>query len=188
MKHLFIVMLILLSGSLSGQKPAGSQSVKKPSVKPEMQKPVSVVDFSDHKTQILVARKEAMKATGKLNTGEGLMVGCDQGSCYFEIDYKGRSVRQTVGSEIGILTLYEFDFGGDGDFEIVAVNDIKGTSWMYVVSYSRGMIQELFEKEIKNLKMVIKKDYLEYQIPGGQPELWNFYQGQFWKMTPFKKE
>ena len=40
----------------------------------------------------------------------------------------------------------EYDFSADGDVEIVAVNENKGTSFLFVFSYSKGIIQELLIK------------------------------------------
>jgi len=144
------------------------------------------VTFSGNKIQVLLAKKEALKAQGKLSSGELVRVGCDQGSCYFEIVYKDRSVRQIIGEDISRLNIYEFDFGADGDMEIVAVNEYKGTSLLFVFLYSKGIIQELFKKEIKYNKVLINKDYIEYYLPAGFDSIWNFYKGRFWSMSQFK--
>ena len=167
MKNLIISFLLLFSLSLSAQKA------------PDVQ-------FSGNKLLVLLAKKEALKSTGKLSSAEIVRVGCDQGACYFEIVYKDRSVRQTVGDDITRLNIYEYDFGADGDMEIVAVNEYKGTSFLFVFSYSKGIIQELFKKEIKNNKVLISKDYIEYYLPAGLDSVWNFYKGRFWAMTPYK--
>lgn len=168
MKNFVISFLLLFSLSLSAQK-----------LQPDVQ-------FSGNKVLILLAKKEAMKSTGKLSSGEIVRVGCDQGVCYFEVQYKDRSVRQTVGDDIIRLNIYEYDFGADGDIEIVAVNEYKGTSFLFVCSYSKGIIQELFKKEIKSNKVLINKDYIEYYLPAGLDSVWNFYKGRFWAMTPYK--
>ena len=170
MKHSLIFFLFLFSIGLSGQK---------------LQ---STVEFVGYQYQVLLAKKEAIKATGKLNSGEMVKVGCDQGTCFFEIDYKGRIVRQKVGDDITRLSIHEFDFGADGDLELVAINDFKQTSYLYIFSYSRGIIQKLFEKEIKFNKVIINKDYIEYYLPGGLDSIWNFYKGEFWTMSKFKTE
>lgn len=168
MKNVIISFLLLFSLSLSAQKFQ------------------SDVEFSGNKNLILLAKKGALKATGKLSSGESVRVGCDQGTCYFEIQYKDRSVRQTVGDDISTLNIYEYDFGADGDIEIVAVNEYKGTCFLFVCSYSKGIIQELFKKEVKNNKVLISKDYIEYYLPAGLDSVWNFYKGRFWTMTPYK--
>ena len=168
MKNLMISFLLLFSLNLSAQKLQSN------------------VEFSGNKVLVLLAKKEALKSTGKLASSEIVKVGCEQGACYFEIVYKDRSVRQTVGDDITRLNIYEYDFGADGDIEIVAVNEYKGTSFLYVCSYSKGIIQELFKKEIKNNKVLISKDYIEYYLPAGLDSVWNFYKGRFWVMTPYK--
>jgi hypothetical protein len=168
MKNFIISFLLLFSLSLSAQK---------------LQ---SEVEFSGNKLLVLLAKKEALKSTGKLSSGEIVRVGCDQGACYFEIIYKDRSVRQAIGDDITRLNIYEYDFSADGDMEIVAVNEYKGTSFLFVFSYSKGIIQELFKKEIKNNKVLISKNYLEYYLPAGLDSVWNFYKGRFWAMTPYK--
>jgi len=152
------------------------------------QKLQSIVEFAGYKNQVLLARKEAMKATGKLTSGEAVRAGCDQGACYFDIEYRGRTIRQNIGDDITSLTIYEYDFGADNDIEIVAINDSKGTSTLFVFSYSKGIIQKLFEKEIKYNKVIVMKDYIEYYLPGGLDSVWHYYLGRFWTMTPFKNE
>jgi len=150
------------------------------------QKKISNVEFIDYKRQVLLAKKEAMKAQGKLNAGDIIGAGCDQGACWFEIDYKGRKVKQNVGDDITELTVYEFDFSADADLELVVINDFKATAFLYVFSYSKGIVQKLFEKEIKSDKVVIKKDYIEYYEPGGKESIWHYYFGRFWLMTPYE--
>jgi hypothetical protein len=170
MKHSVIIFLFLFSINMSGQNL------------------VSNVEFIGHTNQVLLAKKGALKAPGKLNSGEIVTVGCDQGNCYFEIEYKDRLVRQIIGDDITRLTILEYDFGSDGDLELVVINDFKETSFLFIYSYSRGIIQKLFEKEIKNNKVVIKADYIEYYLTGGLESVWNYYAGKFWTMTPFIKE
>ena len=170
MKHIVIVFLILFSVNMSGQKLTSN------------------VEFIGYKNQVLLAKKGAMKAMGKLNSGETIRVNCNQGVCYFEIEYKDRFVRQNIGEDVTILTINEFDFGADGDLELVVINDYKGTSYLFIFSYSRGISQKLFEKEIKNNQVTIKKDYIEYYLSSGLESVWNYYLGKFWTMTPFKIE
>ena len=149
------------------------------------QKKLSNVEFIDYKRQVLLAKSDAMKAQGKLNAGETIGAGCDQGSCWIEIDYKGRKVKQNVGDYITELTVYEFDFSADGDLELVVINELKATAFLYVFSYSKGIIQKLFEKEIKSDRVVIKKDYIEYYQPGDKETIWHYYFGRFWLLTPY---
>ena len=150
------------------------------------QKKISNVEFIDYKRQVLLVKSDAMKAQGKLNAGEIIGAGCDQGACWIEIDYKGRKVKQNVGEYISELTVYEFDFSADADLELVVINDLKATAFLYVFSYSKGIIQKLFEKEIKSDKVVIKKDYIEYYQPGDKETIWHYYFGRFWLMTPYE--
>lgn len=152
------------------------------------QRTESYVEFAEYKNLILLVKKDAMKATGKLTSGEIVSVGCEPGSCFFEIDYKTRRVRQNVGNDITKLTIHEFDFNADGDLELVVVNDFNGTAFMYIFSYSRGIILKLFQKEIKYDKVIIKKDYIEYYLPSGLDSVWHYYQGGFWNLTPYKVE
>ena len=170
MKHSVIILLFLFSIIVSGQK---------------LQ---SDVEFIGNKTQVLLAKKGALKAPGKLSTGEIINVGCNDGVCYFRIEYKGRTIEQIIGDDITKMTIDEFDFGADGDNEIVVINDFKETSFIFIYSYSRGIIQKMFEKEIIYNRMVLKKDYIEYYIAGGLDSIWNYYQGQFWGMTPYRSE
>jgi len=161
-------ILLLISVSLSGQ------TIK------------SDVAFTDYKTLILMARKDAMKATGKLASGEIVSVGCEQNACFFEIDYRGRKVRQVVGDDISQLAIYQFDFGADGDLELVVVNEFKGTAFLYIYSYSRGIILKIFEKEVKSDKINIKNNYIEYHLPTGLDTVWHYYNGEFWTMTRYE--
>ena len=167
MKHLIIILLLIYSASVSGQKVQ------------------SKVEFDGYMNQILLAKKAAMKAQGKLSTGDIITVGCESGKCYFRIEYKGRTIEQIIGDDITQLTVYEYDFGADNDNEIVVINDYNETSYLFIYSYSRGIIQKLFEKEIRNNKTIIRKDYIEYYVSGGLDSVWNYYQGQFWKMIPY---
>ncbi len=167
MKFSAILILLIISVTVTGQKKQSN------------------VEFIDYKRQVLLAKSEAMKAQGKLNSGEIIGAGCDQGSCWIEIDYKGRKVKQNVGNYITELTVYEFDFSADGDLELVVINDLKATAFLYVFSYSKGIIQKLFEKEIKSDRVVIKKDYIEYYQPGDKESIWHYYFGRFWIMSPY---
>jgi hypothetical protein len=100
------------------------------------------------------------------------------------IDYKGRKIQAPIGETITNLTIYEFDFGADGDKELVVVNDHQGTSVLYVFAYARGIIQKLYQKEIFNNRTVLKTNYVEMYSPGGLDTVWNYYQGIFWSMKP----
>lgn len=146
------------------------------------------VEFVGTKIQVLLAKKTALQTVGKLSTGEMIKAGCDHGSCYFRIEYKGRSIDQSIGDDITKIAVYEFDFGGDGDNEIVVINDFMKTSFMFIYSYSKGIIKELFKKEIMYYRTVLKKDYIEYYLPGGLDSVWNYFQGQFWGMTPYENK
>ena len=168
MKHSAIILLLLFSITATGQIPESN------------------VEFSGNKTLILLSNIETLNVPGKLSTGEIIRVGCDRDGCYFRIEYKDRVIDLGIGDEITKTAIYEFDFGEDGDNEIVVVNDFQKTSVIFIYSYSRGIIQELFEKEISFNRTVLKKDYIEYYKPSKPNIIWNYYQGQFWEMTPYK--
>lgn len=146
----------------------------------------SNIEFEGTSNLILHAKKDALKATGKLLTGETVKVGCSQGECYFTIEYKDRTLKQVIGSEINLMSVYEFDFGGDNDYEIVITNRNKETTDLHIFLYSKGIIQELFKLDAGNNKTVLRKNYIEYHLPDGTDTIWNFYRGGFWLMTPFK--
>lgn len=167
MRHAAAIVFMLLSAVLAGQKAESN------------------VTFADYRNLILTVKKDAMKATGKLTSGELVSVGCEQNVCFFEIEYKDRKLRQPVGDDITRLTISEFDFNSDGDLELVVINDYRGTSFLYVFSYSRGIIMKLFEKEIKYDRIVIRSDYIEHHLPTGMDIVWHYYQGGFWTMTPY---
>jgi hypothetical protein len=92
------------------------------------------------------------------------------------------------------MIIYEFDFGGDGDNEIVVINisPVVGTSketcYLNIYRYSKGIIEKLFEKEIMDYRTVVKKTYIEFYMPGGLDSVWNYFQGQFWLMTPVDRD
>jgi hypothetical protein len=144
----------------------------------------SNVEFVGNKVQILQANTKLIFASGKLSSGDIIKTGCGNGVCYFRIEYKGRVLEQIVGEDITKMTIYEFDFGGDGDKEIVVVNDYNQTSFIFIYSYSRGMIQKLFEKEIMNYRTVLKIDYIEFYMQSGLAQIWHLFKGQFWEMKP----
>jgi len=35
-------------------------------------------------------------------------------------------------------------------------------------------------------KTVIKSNYIEFYMPSGLDQVWTYYQGQYWEMTPVK--
>jgi hypothetical protein len=148
----------------------------------------SNVEFTGNKIQVLQATGANRQVTGKLSTGELIRTECDRGACSIAIEYKERSIKQPVGDDITKMTVYEFDFGKDGDNEIVVVNSLFETTYLFIYSYSKGIIQKLFEKEIVYYRTVIKSDYIEYYSPGGLDQVWNYYQGQFWEMNPVDKK
>src|SRR5664279_3562612 len=79
----------------------------------------SNVEFVGNKIQVLQARADLIHVSGKLSTGEIVNTGCDHGACYFRIEYKGRTIQKVIGGDITKMTIYEYDFGGDGDNELV---------------------------------------------------------------------
>lgn len=147
------------------------------------QEKFSNVEISGNKTLILRAIENDVYKTGKLSSGEVIKSGCSHGACYLQIEYKERKVEIIIGDDIKNLNVFEFDFGNDGDKEIVVVNDFFETSYLFVFSYGRGMIEKLFEKEILYYRTVLNKDYIEYYMPSGLDQVWNYYQGKFWTMT-----
>ncbi len=147
------------------------------------QQKISKVEFIGEKTEIFTATSTSY-GTGVLSSGEGITTECLKGTCYIKIDYKGRFIMAPIGETITNATVYEFDFAGAQDKELVVVNDHKGTSVLYVFAYARGIIQRLFEKEIFNNRTVIKKDYIELYTSGSLNQVWNYYQGIFWLMKP----
>ena len=70
------------------------------------------------------------------------------------------------------IKIYEYDFGGDGDKELIVTfdqqkindkNDYDGiTTIVYVYRYSKGLLQKIFDKEIMFYKTIIKPKYIEY--------------------------
>lgn len=144
----------------------------------------SNVEFVGNKLQILLADRNLIFTSGKLSSGEAIKSGCEHGNCYFRIEYKGRTVDQIVGDNITKMTVYEFDFGADGDKELVVVNTFDQTSYLFIYTYSRGIIQKLFEKEIMSDRTVLKKDFIELYKPGGLDQIWYYMKGQFWEMKP----
>jgi hypothetical protein len=146
------------------------------------QKTISNVEFDFDKTELFKSTSTSY-GKGTLSSGEPITTDCLKGTCYLTIDYKGRVIRAAIGETITNATIYEFDFGGDGDKEIVVVNDHKGTSVLHVFAYARGIIQPLFMKEIFNNRTVIQSNYILLYSPGGLNMIWNYYQGIFWSMT-----
>ncbi len=152
----------------------------------------SNVSIVGTKSVVFVTTK--MEAQGKLSTGEIVKSGCDHGACGFQITYNDRKIAEMLGENFSALKIYEFDFGGDGDKELVVVVDEqkinkrgdydRQTTTLYVYRYSRGLIQKIFEKEVMYYKTVIKKNYIEYYMPSGLDTIWHYYLGKFYEMTP----
>ncbi len=148
------------------------------------QEKINKLEIEGDKVEILTSKSMTADASGALSTGEPVITECFQGMCYVTIDYKGRKVNVPIGDRITIAQVFEYDFGGDGDKELVVVNDFKGSSVLYVFAYSRGIVQKLYEKEIFNNRTVIKPNYIEFYLPRGLDSIWHYYQGSFWQMKP----
>ena len=148
------------------------------------QEKVSKVEFEGDNNIVLTSTSANPEVKGTLASGEEARVECAQGKCNLVIDYKGRNVTALIGDRVTVAQVTEFDFGGDGDLELIVVNDYKGTSVLYVFAYARGIIQKLYEREVFNNRTVIKKDYIELYSPGGLDTVWNYHQGMFWVMKP----
>lgn len=146
----------------------------------------SNVEFDGEKKLILSAQKGSIQGKGTLSTGEPITSGCDHGSCFIRIEYKGRTIQKAIGDDITNLSVYEYDFGHDGDKEIVVVNEFMNTTYLKVFSYGRGMIEKLFEKEVSYYRTVLKSEHIEYYLPSGLEGVWNYYQGKFWAMSRLK--
>jgi len=146
----------------------------------------SNVEFDGLKTLLLNAKSGNIYVSGKLSTGETIKTGCDHGACYIKIEYKGKTISKSIGDDISNLTIYEYDLSGDGDKEIIVINEFSDTAYLFIYSYGRGMIQKLFDKEIMMYKTVIKSNYIEFYMPSGLDQVWTYYQGQYWEMKPVK--
>ena len=145
------------------------------------QQKINNLEFEGDKTEVLKSSSTSY-GKGTLASGEAITTECLKGTCYVTIDYKGRKIQVPIGESITNLTVFEFDFAADDDRELVVVNDFKGTSYLYVFAYARGIIQKLYEKEIFNNRTLIKTNYIEMYSPGGLEAVWNYYQGMFWIM------
>jgi len=145
---------------------------------------INKLEIEGDAVEIVTSKSMTTDVTGSLSSGESVTTECYQGMCYVTIDYKGRKVTAPIGDRITIAQVWEYDFGGDGDKELIVVNDYKGSSVLYVFAYSRGIIQKLYEKEIFNNRTVLKPNYIEFYLPRGLDTIWHYYQGTFWQMKP----
>jgi hypothetical protein len=145
---------------------------------------INKLEIEGDAVEIVTSKSMTADVNGTLSSGESLTTECYQGMCYVTIDYKGRKVTAPIGDRITIAQVWEYDFGGDGDKELIVVNDYKGSSVLYVFAYSRGIIQMLYEKEIFNNRTVLKPNYIEFYLPRGLDTIWHYYQGTFWQMKP----
>lgn len=145
---------------------------------------INKLEIEGEAVEIVTSKTMTADVTGTLSSGESLTTECYQGMCYVTIDYKGRKVTAPIGDRITVAQVWEYDFGGDGDKELIVVNDYKGSSVLYVFAYSRGIIQMLYEKEIFNNRTILKPNYIEFYLPRGLDTIWHYYQGTFWQMKP----
>jgi len=152
------------------------------------QEKFSNVEFEGSKKQVLQVLESNVYVSGKLTSGDIIKSTCSGGSCHIVIEYKGRTVYMPIGDAISNLTVYEYDFSGDGDLELVVVNDFMDTSFLFVFSYSRGMIEKLFQYEVSYYKTEIKMNHIVFYLPRGPEAFWNYYMGYFWEMNPMKLE
>jgi len=143
----------------------------------------SNVEIEGQKIQLLTAKSGDIYKSGKLSTGEIIKTGCDHGACYIKIEYKGKTISKGIGDDISKVTIYEYDFGNDGDKEIIVVNEFMDTAFIFAYSYGRGMAQKIFEKEVLYYRTVVKPNHIEYYMPSGLDQVWNYYLGQFWAMS-----
>jgi hypothetical protein len=156
----------------------------------------STVVFKGNKTNVLSALFGSQTPNGILSTGESVACGCDHGSCYFQIRYKGQNAAVGVGENYDKMKIYEYDFGGNGDKEIVVQVDLRKiakngdyypgeTTDLYVFRYSKGLIQKIFQKEIGLFTAVISPNYIELYSPSGLSDgIWHYYKGRFYEMVP----
>lgn len=154
------------------------------SVQLNAQTKINKLEIEGDAVEVVTSKSMKADVTGSLSSGESVTTECYQGMCYVTIDYKGRKVTAPIGDRITIAQVWEYDFGGDGDKELIVVNDYKGSSVLYVFAYSRGIIQKLYEKEIFNNRTVLKPNYIEFYLPRGLDTIWHYYQGTFWQMKP----
>jgi hypothetical protein len=163
-KLLVVFSIILLSAQLNAQTK------------------INKLEIEGDAAEVVTSKSMTADVSGTLSSGESLTTECYQGMCYVTIDYKGRKVTAPIGDRITIAQVWEYDFGGDGDKELIVVNDYKGSSVLYVFAYARGIIQKLYEKEIFNNRTVVKPNYIEFYLPRGLDTVWHYYQGTFWQM------
>ena len=154
------------------------------SVQLNAQTKINKLEIEGDAVEVVTSKSMTADVSGTLSSGESLTTECYQGMCYVTIDYKGRKVTAPIGDRITMAQVWEYDFGGDGDKELIVVNDYKGSSVLYVFAYSRGIIQKLYEKEIFNNRTVLKPNYIEFYLPRGLDTIWHYYQGTFWQMKP----
>ena len=154
------------------------------SVQLNAQTKINKLEIEGDAVEVVTSKSMTADVSGALSTGESLTTECYQGMCYVTIDYKGRKVTAPIGDRITVAQVWEYDFGGDGDKELIVVNDYKGSSVLYVFAYARGIIQKLYEKEIFNNRTVVKPNYIEFYLPRGLDTIWHYYQGSFWQMKP----
>lgn len=166
MKYLLIFTLMILTVTMNGQTV------------------VNNFEFVGNKVQVLRLGADQELATGRLSSGETIRVGCYGYECFFRIEYKGRTIQTEIEADEG-FAVYEFDFGGDEDKEIVLVQHSDDAPQMVVLSYSKGNISLLLETDVSPYKTVVSKNYLECYDETGLPETaWHYFKGIFWEMTP----
>ncbi len=146
---------------------------------------LSKVEIVGNKLQILrVTEEQETESIGKLTTGETVRAGCYDGDCYFRIDYKDRII-QTAIDPSSLFEAYEFDFGGDGDKELILIEYSEYSPNIMVVSYSKGNSSLMLHDEISSNKTLIRQNYIECFDETGLPtNVWHYYKGVFWEMVP----
>lgn len=144
------------------------------------------IEIFGDKNLILKASSETLSVKSKLFSGEEIQSYCSHGACFLKIDYKGRVIVETIGDAIDSLFVYSYDFGNDGDLELIAVNKFMETTYVTIFRYASGMIERLFELEVNYYRTVIKKDYIEFYLPSGLESIWHYYNGSFWVLRPDK--
>jgi hypothetical protein len=143
------------------------------------------VEFEVSKLSILRVSEDQQTAVfGKLSTGESVKCGCEDGDCYFRIEYKGRIIQMPI-ELASLFEVYEYDFGGDGDKELVLLSYSEYSPGIIIVSYSKGNSSLMLHEEISSEKTIIRQNYIECLDETGLPsKVWHYYKGVFWEMAP----
>ncbi len=150
-------------------------------------KRIDNVQIDGNKKQIIATDK--LEISGILSSGEKVLIKHDHGSCELMIVYKNKVISTIIPENYSFASLFEYDFENDGDKELLLISEYENENKTYlsIYRYQKGIIKEIFSKDVMGYKTIIKADYIEKYLPSGMDQAWHFYKGEIYSLDLYSK-